>query len=50
MDMLHAKNNIEHLTNQEDANTIIKKLSKYNIERLLIEEVSLEDLFSSFYK
>jgi ABC-2 type transport system ATP-binding protein len=36
--------------NNIDANTIIKKLSKYNIERLLIEEVSLEDLFSSFYK
>lgn len=35
--------------NNLDANEIIKKLSKYDIERLLIEEVSLEDLFINYY-
>ena len=35
--------------NNLDANEVIKKLSKYDIERLLIEEVSLEDLFINYY-
>ncbi len=45
----------------EDANTIkfgnnlpynelIKKLSKYNIDRILIEEATLEDMFLHYYK
>ena len=36
--------------NDLDANTLLKKLSKYDIEKLLIEEVSLEDLFMNYYK
>ncbi len=36
--------------NDLDANTLLKKLSKYDIERLLIEEVSLEDLFDKYYR
>ena len=35
--------------NKLDANEIIKCLSKYDIETLLIEEVSLEDLFINYY-
>ena len=35
--------------NNLDANTIINKLSKYDIDRLLIEEISLEDLFIHYY-
>ena len=31
-------------------NTLIKKLSKYNIDKLLIENISLEDLFEEYYK
>ncbi len=31
-------------------NELLSKLSKYNIESLLIEEVSLEDLFINYYK
>ena len=31
-------------------NELIKKLSKYNIERILIEEATLEDLFLHYYK
>lgn len=36
--------------NNLNPNDIIKKLSKYNIDRLLIQEVSLEDLFINYYK
>ena len=36
-------NNLPH-------NELIKKLSKYNIERILIEEATLEDLFLHYYK
>ena len=36
--------------NNIDSNTLINKLSKYNIERLLIEEITLEDLFLNYYK
>ena len=41
-------NNITFINNL-DANTIINKLSKYDIDRLLIEEISLEDLFIHYY-
>lgn len=36
--------------NNIDANTLTKKLAKYNIDRLLIQEISLEDLFINYYK
>ena len=36
-------NNLPH-------DTLIKKLSKYNIERILIEEATLEDLFIHYYR
>lgn len=36
--------------NNIDTNSLIKKLSKYNINKLLIEEVSLEDLFVNYYR
>ena len=31
-------------------NELIKKLSKYDIEKLIIREISLEDLFMNYYK
>ena len=31
-------------------NEMIKKISKYNINKLLIEEASIEDLFIEYYK
>ena len=43
------KNEIKFINNL-DSNIIIKKLSKYNIDKLLIEEISLEDLFINYYK
>ena len=31
-------------------NELINKLKKYNIERLLIEETTIEDMFLHYYK
>ena len=31
-------------------NELLKLLSKYKIERLLIQEITLEDLFMNYYK
>ena len=41
-------NEVKFMNNIE-ANELISKLSKYNIERLLIEEISLEDMFIHYY-
>ena len=38
------------LLNNIEPNILINKLSKYNIEELLIEEIPLEDLFMNYYK
>ena len=43
------KNEVKFI-NDMDNNTLIKKLSKYNVDKLLIETISLEDLFSKYYK
>ncbi len=36
--------------NNIEVNKLLSILSKYDIERLLIEEISLEDLFANYYK
>ena len=36
--------------NNLEPNKVIKKLSNYNIDKLLIEEIPLEDLFMNYYK
>lgn len=36
--------------NNIESNQLIKKLSNYNIERILIEEIPLEDLFVNYYR
>lgn len=38
------------LINNIKPNELIKKLSKYDIEKLIIREISLEDLFMNYYK
>lgn len=43
-------NNEVVFINNMDSNTLINKLSKYNIEHLLIKEIPLEDLFMNYYK
>ena len=48
--VIKESNNDIVLLNNIDSNTLINKLSKYDIKRLLIEEISLEDLFINYYK
>ena len=47
-----VKESINEITfiNNMNTNDLIKKLSKYNIDKLLIEEIPLEDLFINYYK
>lgn len=48
---IYKENNNEVVFfNNLKPNELLSKLSKYNIESLLIEEVSLEDLFINYYK
>lgn len=48
--VIEENNNKVKLLNKLDSNTLINKLSKYNIDNLLIETISLEDLFENYYK
>ena len=43
-------NNEVVFINNMSSNELISKLSKYDIESLLIEEIPLEDLFMNYYK
>ena len=43
------KNEVKFINNM-NSNELINKLSKYNIDKLLITEISLEDLFINYYK
>lgn len=43
-------NNEVKFINNMDINTLIKKLSNYKIDKMLIEQVSLEDMFEKYYK
>ena len=44
-----SKSEVKFINNM-DTNELIKKLSNYKIDKLLIENISLEDLFSNYYK
>lgn len=44
-----SKNEIKYL-NDINPNELMKKLSKYKVDKMLIEDVSLEDLFINYYK
>ena len=50
LEIKEERNNQMKFINNLDSNTLINKLSKYNIDNLLIEEISLEDLFVNYYK
>ena len=43
------ENEIKFLCDME-TNTLIKKLANYKIDKLFIENISLEDLFEEYYK
>lgn len=49
-EILYQENNIIKLKYEENINSLIKKLTKYKIDKLLIEEPSIEDLFLHYYK
>ena len=50
LDIKSETNNEIKFINDIEINTLIKKLSKYKIDKLLIENISLEDLFENYYK
>ena len=43
-------NNMIRFKNNIDINTLIKILAKYQVDKILIEEATLEDIFLHFYK
>ena len=50
IDVVKRENNIIQFKNILKADTLIKKLSKYKIDNILIEEATLEDIFLHYYK
>ena len=48
--IISKHNNTIKFLNNLSSNELINKLSKYNINKLLIEEVTIEDLFIEYYK
>lgn len=50
LEVKEETNTYTKFINNLDSNEIIKRLSKYDIDKLLIENISLEDLFSKYYK
>ena len=50
LEIIKENNNEVTFINNIDSNTLISKLSKYDIDRILIQEIPLEDLFINYYK
>lgn len=50
IDVVKRENNRIQFKNILKADTLIKKLSKYKIDNILIEEATLEDIFLHYYK
>ena len=50
LDIINENKNEIKFINKINPNELINKLSKYNIDKLLIETISLEDLFMNYYK
>ena len=48
--IISEHNNTVKLINNLSPNELIKKLTNYKIDKLLIEEVSIEDMFIEYYK
>lgn len=49
IDIISESDNMIKFKNQIDSNILIKKLTKYKIEKILIEEATLEDMFLHYY-
>lgn len=50
LDIHHKKDNSIRFKNELSANELISKLSNYKIDKLFIEEATLEDIFLHYYK
>ena len=50
LEVKSESDNIAKFINNMDPNELIKKLANYKIDKMLIEPVSLEDLFGKYYK
>ena len=50
LEVKRESDNVAKLINNMDPNELIKKLANYKIDKMLIEPVSLEDLFGEYYK
>lgn len=50
LEVINENNQEITLLNNMQPNDLINKLSKYNIQKLIIEEIPLEDLFMKYYK
>ncbi|MBR3199237.1 MAG: ABC transporter ATP-binding protein [Bacilli bacterium] len=50
LEVKDEKDNEIKFINNIGVNELIKKLANYNIDKLLIEDISLEDLFVNYYK
>ena len=50
IEVIEQENNEIKFANKLSPNDLIKKLSKYDIEKILIEEATLEEMFLHYYK
>lgn len=50
LNVISKENNTIKFKNELTSNLLIKELSKFQIERILIEEATLEDIFLHYYK
>ena len=50
LEVIEQTNNEIKFANKLSPNDLIKKLSKYDIEKILIEEATLEEMFLHYYK
>ena len=48
--IIYKNDNIVKLLNDKNINEVIKQVSKYELNKLLLEEVSIEDMFIEYYK
>ena len=50
LNIISEENNVIKFANNLSPNELLNKLSKYKISKLLIEEVTIEELFMDYYK
>lgn len=50
VDLIYKDKNTIKFKNKFDVDLLIKKISKYKIDKILIEEMGLDDLFLHYYK